>query len=164
MQVSTQTSPSQTSIERSELLEKIQVQRLNLLQLEDLYFKLEPNDRFEKGIQVKEWLARYLDIPVQHMDSTSHKKEMIYPRHLFWWVLRVHFGFKFKEVVAVATVNDHTTILHAVNKISNFYEIEKPYRDRVDLILKMMMDDGILLNLHGLLPSLKLRLQASTEN
>jgi len=63
-------------------------------------------------------VAEFYNIPEKDLISHSRKKELIKPRQIVMYLLREYLKYSFPTIARKLGDRDHTTILHAYNKIN----------------------------------------------
>lgn len=62
-------------------------------------------------------------IPSEIITGKDRQEKHILPRHLYFYLLRKKYGFKYVEIAKIIG-SDHTTVIHAVNKIQAHIDTE----------------------------------------
>lgn len=88
----------------------------------------------KKGIQpqnVVEAIAQYFNISTKELIEKGRKKEIAYARHIAMYLMRSELNASYPSIGALFGGRDHTTALHAFEKIKK--DIEKDEKIREDL-------------------------------
>lgn len=83
--------------------------------------------------RIMEAVANYFYIPVEQMISQNRSKDVAYPRQMAMYMIRQELEYSFPDIAKIFK-RDHTTVMHACNKI----EAErKNSRETEDVIKKL---------------------------
>ncbi|RKY39625.1 MAG: chromosomal replication initiator protein DnaA [Candidatus Omnitrophota bacterium] len=66
---------------------------------------------------VQKVVANYFKISLDKLKSRDRSKNIVYPRQVAMFLMRELTNLSFKEIGSYFTIKDHTTIIHAYNKI-----------------------------------------------
>lgn len=91
----------------------------------------------QKNISHKEIIdivSRHFSQPIDALMGSSRKKEIVLPRQILMYLLRIEMEFSFPQIGQEIGGRDHTTVMHACDKI----ERELEYNDRVKRDLQML--------------------------
>lgn len=94
------------------------------------------NDK-QKNITPKEFLkkiAEFYDITVEQLIGTRRNKELVYPRQVCAYLLREELNYSFPRIGKELGGKDHTTIMHACNKINKEIQINSILKHEVNSI------------------------------
>lgn len=83
--------------------------------------KFEITESFVKHSEakIKEIICEYFNIPVDHLMVKTRRSHIVYPRQMFAYVLREHFGLTWQCIASFCGEFDHSTIIHAHRKIKS---------------------------------------------
>ncbi len=65
-----------------------------------------------------EAVAKFFDIEIKDLTGKSRKKELVFPRQITMYLLREEINFSFPAIGHEIGDRDHTTAIHACNKIN----------------------------------------------
>ena len=68
--------------------------------------------------------------------STSRNANYVYPRHIAMYIMKNKYNLTNKEIGTIFNGRDHSTVMHACNKIADDLKTNKELRNMVDAILK----------------------------
>lgn len=68
--------------------------------------------------------------------STSRNANYVYPRHIAMYIMKNKYNLTNKEIGNIFNGRDHSTVMHACNKIADDLKVNKELRNMVDAILK----------------------------
>ena len=83
--------------------------------------------------RIMEAVANYFYIPVEQMISQNRSKDVAYPRQMAMYMIRPDLEYSFPDIAKIFK-RDHTTVMHACNKIE---EERKNSRETEDVIKKL---------------------------
>ena len=83
--------------------------------------------------RIMEAVANYFYIPVEQMISQHRSKDVAYPRQMAMYMIRQELEYSFPDIAKIFK-RDHTTVMHACNKIE---EERKNSRETEDVIKKL---------------------------
>ena len=83
--------------------------------------------------RIMEAVANYFYIPVEQMISQNRSKDVAYPRQMAMYMIRQELEYSFTDIAKIFK-RDHTTVMHACNKIE---EERKNSRETEDVIKKL---------------------------
>ena len=127
--------------------------RGKLQDVERHYWMIADIGKPELALRVKQWLARYFAVPVEYFDHSSRKADVVYARHLYWWLMRTHFAYTLSDIVCASTVTNHTTIMSGVLSINNQYDTSDAFRLKIETIVSLLIEEGLLTLRYGLIPT-----------
>lgn len=78
--------------------------------------------------QVIETVARYYNISVQEIVSSSRSKELVQPRQVAMYLVRQETDASLPEIGALLGGRDHTTVMHGVERVKERLESEDQLR------------------------------------
>lgn len=71
---------------------------------------------------IQKIVANHFGVKLTELLSTSRQQKFVYPRHLAMYLAREVLGLAHMEIAASFGKKDHTTVLHAIDRISNQLE------------------------------------------
>lgn len=83
--------------------------------------------------RIMEAVANYFYIPVEQMISQNRSKDVAYPRQMAMYMIRQELEYSFPDIAKIFK-RDHTTVMHACNKIE---EERRNSRETEDVIKKL---------------------------
>ncbi len=81
-------------------------------------------------------VSSYYNIPQSHLKGVERTDAIALPRQIAMFLLRKELGIKQEEVAFLLRRKDHTTVIHAVEKISRLIAKDPVFRQDVDNITK----------------------------
>ena len=79
-------------------------------------------------------VARHFDIKISDLKSTNRAKSVSLPRQIAMYLIRKYTRMGFKEIGSYFGGKDHSTILHACNKIQKNMEVDPGLKASVETI------------------------------
>ena len=83
-------------------------------------------------------VAKHYKLKVADLRATTRARSISLPRQIAMYLIRKYTGLGFKEIGHYFGGKDHTTILHACNKIENSLESDASIRQAVEAIQNML--------------------------
>lgn len=83
--------------------------------------------------RIMEAVANYFYIPVEQMVSSNRSKDIAYPRQISMYMIRQELEYSFPDIAKIFK-RDHTTVMHACNKIE---EEKKRSKETEEVIKKL---------------------------
>lgn len=90
-------------------------------------------------------VAKYFDINPKDITGKCRKKELVLPRQIIMYILREECGSSYPNIGEELGGRDHTTAMHAYNKIVKDLKENIKLKQDIDSI-KQLMQDGAPLN------------------
>lgn len=87
-----------------------------------------------RPIKVISTVAKYFDFKNKDLLGTSRKADLVAARHIAMYILRETLGIQHTKVGELMGGRDHTTVLHAVEKIGTEIKINTDTRRKIDAI------------------------------
>ena len=84
--------------------------------------------------QIINTVALYYDLPLEDLFGASREKRLAFPRQIVMYLLREEIKSSYPAIGQELGGRDHTTAMHAYNKISKELEINPRVKQDVDLI------------------------------
>lgn len=91
----------------------------------------------KKGVQhqhIIDIVAEYFNIPVKELIEKGRKKEISYARQIAMYLMRTELNFSYPNIGSQFGGRDHTTALHAFEKVSKDIEKDEKTREDVNLL------------------------------
>lgn len=79
-------------------------------------------------------VSRFYEIPQSEMTGSSRRQPLARQRQVAMYVCREHTGLSLPKIGAAFGGRDHTTVMHAVNKITGLIQTDKTIFDEVSAI------------------------------
>ena len=85
--------------------------------------------------KIAESVAQFYSISMEDLLKQSRKKEFVKPRQIAMFIIRKELDNSFPSIGDFFGGRDHTTVMHAVEKIQNLVNEKTSFKQEVDLIL-----------------------------
>lgn len=84
-------------------------------------------------------VSRYFNVGVTHLTSQSRKLELIHARHVAMYVGKKYTDLSYPQIGAWFD-RDHTTVIHAYEKIDNLVSTNPKIKEHVDSVVAMCIE------------------------
>ena len=85
--------------------------------------------------KIAESVAEFYNISMEDLLKQSRKKEYVKPRQIAMYLIRKELDNSFPSIGDFFGGRDHTTVMHAVDKVNNLITTKDSFKQEVDLIL-----------------------------
>lgn len=95
----------------------------------------------KSGLTPKKIIAKvadYFDISTANLVGISRRKELVVPRQIVMWLMREELKSSYPSIGQELGGRDHTTAIHACNKIENEIKNNSKLKSDVDLIRQQL--------------------------
>ncbi|KXK26984.1 MAG: Chromosomal replication initiator protein DnaA [candidate division WS6 bacterium OLB20] len=79
-------------------------------------------------------VSREFNITVKDLKGPRRTADIAFARQVCMYILREDFGYKLEQVAMYMNRKDHTTVLHAVDKIKSKLMIDDGFKNQVDML------------------------------
>ncbi len=79
-------------------------------------------------------VAKEFEVSTKDILSKTRKAEIAFARQVIMYILREEFGYKLEEIAMLLNRNDHTTVIHAVDKIKSMIALEPGLSEQIEEI------------------------------
>lgn len=79
-------------------------------------------------------VCAYYNIKQAQLRGSSRKREIALTRQIVMYLLRTELGISLDDVAFLVKRKDHTTVMHAVNKIQGLCMKDVEFKKEVDVI------------------------------
>ena len=69
--------------------------------------------------EIKKLVCEKFEIEIEQIEGSSRKKQIALARQVAMYLARKFGNFSFPKIASAFNRDDHTTVMHAVNKIEN---------------------------------------------
>ena len=83
-------------------------------------------------------VSSYYNIPQSHLKGGLRTDSVALPRQIAMYLLRKELGIKYEEVAFLLKRKDHTTVLHAFNKINRLIAKDTVFRQDIENITRSL--------------------------
>jgi chromosomal replication initiator protein len=91
--------------------------------------------RLTSAKKISESVAEFYNISMEDLVKQSRKKEYVKPRQIAMYLIRKELDNSFPSIGDFFGGRDHTTVMHAVDKVENLIKSKESFKQEVDLIL-----------------------------
>lgn len=91
--------------------------------------------RVTSAKKIAELVASFYNITINDLIKQSRKKEYVKPRQIAMYLMRKELDSSFPSIGEFFGGRDHTTVMHAVEKMDNLIKDKENFKQEVDLIL-----------------------------
>lgn len=85
--------------------------------------------------KIAESVAEFYNISLDDLIKQSRKKEFVKPRQIAMYLIRKELDNSFPSIGEFFGGRDHTTVMHAVEKVDNMVKEKDSFKQEVDLIM-----------------------------
>lgn len=85
---------------------------------------------------IKEVIAQQFNVKVEDMESKRRTRSITYPRQIAMYLSRELTDLSLPKIGEEFGGRDHTTVIHAYDKISHDLNSDSDFKDRIDKIIK----------------------------
>jgi len=83
-------------------------------------------------------VCTYYNVKQSHLKSEARNENIVLPRQITMYLLRKELRLKLLETAHILKRKDHTTVLHAENKISSLLMKDQNFKKEVDSIIQTL--------------------------
>jgi chromosomal replication initiator protein len=94
--------------------------------------------RVPSAKKISELVAEFYNITIDDLIKQSRKKEYVKPRQIAMYLIRKELDNSFPSIGSFFGGRDHTTVMHAVEKVENLIKDKEGFKQEVDLILNKL--------------------------
>lgn len=71
-----------------------------------------------RPLEIVRGVSEFFGLPTKQVRGPGRSKTLVTPRHISMYLLRVDYGLPLEEIGGIFSNRDHTTVMHAVDKIT----------------------------------------------
>lgn len=115
-------------------------ENIDLEVVEEFFSNKEKSNKTKKisPTDVIKTVANYYGVKISHLKGPQRKESLVLPRQIAMYLLRKKLGLKLIEVAFELKRKDHTTVLHAEEKISSLIMKNPQFKKEVDDIIQAL--------------------------
>lgn len=83
-------------------------------------------------------VCSFYNLKQSHLKGKSRKSQIALPRQVAMYLLRKELDMNLEEVAFKVNRKDHTTVIHAVDKITEMLIKDASFKEEVDMIIKSL--------------------------
>ena len=91
--------------------------------------------RITSARKIAESVAGFYNITLEDLIKQSRKKEFVKPRQIAMYLIRKELDNSFPAIGEFFGNRDHTTVMHAVDKVESLLSSKGLFKQEVDLIM-----------------------------
>jgi chromosomal replication initiator protein len=95
-----------------------------------------------KPERIIEMVAQYFNVDVKEMQGRSRSQDIVLPRQIAMYIIREQTDTSLVEIGQKLGGRDHTTVMHAIDKIEREYEANNQIRQQVNAIVQILHSDN----------------------
>jgi chromosomal replication initiator protein len=114
---------------------EVAAQALNEIMLNSRRQALKP----ERIIEV---VAQHFNVDIKEMQGRSRSQDIVLPRQVAMYIIREQTDSSLVEIGQKLGGRDHTTVMHAIDKIEHEYEVNNHLRSQVNAIVQYLHSDN----------------------
>lgn len=92
------------------------------------------NQKKVKVPQIIKHVAHNLNVTVKDIKGPRRTKDVAFARQVCMYILREDFGYKLEDVARFLQRKDHTTVIHAVDKIKSKFIVDEGFKSQIEMI------------------------------
>ncbi len=86
-------------------------------------------------------IADFYNIPLKDLIGSSRKKNLVIPRQIAMYIIREETGLSFPSIGQELGGRDHSTVMHAYNKIEEQIKIDEILKQDIELIKQKIYNE-----------------------
>jgi chromosomal replication initiator protein len=90
--------------------------------------------------RIAEVVAEFYNITLEDLIKQSRKKEFVKPRQIAMYLIRKQLDSSFPSIGSFFGGRDHTTVMHAVEKMSDLIKQKESFKQEVDLVMDKLLN------------------------
>jgi chromosomal replication initiator protein len=89
--------------------------------------------------KIAEIVAEFYNIKPEDLIKQSRKKEFVKPRQVAMYIIRTELDTSFPSIGDFFGGRDHTTVMHAVDKIKTLISTKETFKQEIGLIMNKLL-------------------------
>lgn len=89
-------------------------------------------------------VAKEFNLTVKEIKGSRRTEQIAFARQVCMYILREDFGFKLEQVAQQLERKDHTTVMHAIDKIKSKIMIDEGFKNQMELLRENIMKENDL--------------------
>lgn len=81
-------------------------------------------------------VAQEFSVTVKDLKGPRRLKDVVFARQICMYILREEFGYKLKDVSEHLKRRDHTTAIHAIDKVQSMMQSNPTFKEQVDNLVR----------------------------
>jgi chromosomal replication initiator protein len=92
--------------------------------------------------RVVEMVSQFFNTDIKELRGRSRSQDIVLPRQIAMYIIREETDTSLVEIGQELGGRDHTTVMHAINKIENEMETNPQLRQQVTTIIQLLYSEG----------------------
>lgn len=88
-------------------------------------------------------VSKSFNITVKDLKGPRRTQEIALARQVAMYIIRDEFGYKLEDVANFLGRSDHTTVLHAIDKIKSQMSVSEGFKDQIVNIIKQLQENPL---------------------
>ena len=117
-------------------MNQLNKQEINIESVKEILGKI-TKKQSDKGLntkKIKKIISEYFDISLEEIIGTCRRKELVIPRQICMYLMRKELNSSYPNIGQEVGGRDHTTAIHAFNKIKKEINKDEKIKNDIDLI------------------------------
>src|SRR5690606_34264359 len=89
-------------------------------------------------------VAKSFGVTVKDMKGPRRTKELALARQVAMYILREEFNYKLEEIAKYLNRQDHTTVIHAIDKVQSKMMIQEAFNRQVSQLITTINDSAAM--------------------
>jgi chromosomal replication initiator protein len=90
--------------------------------------------------QILKTISKEFNISVKDLKGPRRTADVAFARQVCMYFLREEFGYKLEQVARILERQDHTTVMHAVDKVKSKLMLDEGFKNQIDLIKENILN------------------------
>jgi chromosomal replication initiator protein len=90
--------------------------------------------------QILKVISKEFNVTVKELKGPRRTADLAFARQVCMYFLREEFGYKLEQVAKIMERQDHTTVMHAVDKIKSKMMVEEGFKNQLDMIKEAILN------------------------
>jgi chromosomal replication initiator protein len=92
-----------------------------------------------KASEIIKIICDHYEVKLSDIKGSGRTANLNHPRQICMYILNKEFGFKLEEIARQLGRKDHTTVMHAKNKIQEKIEKEPEFSKEIEILIKKIL-------------------------
>ena len=90
--------------------------------------------------QILKTISKEFNVSVKDLKGPRRTADVAFARQVCMYFLREEFGYKLEQVARILERQDHTTVMHAVDKVKSKLMLDEGFKNQIDLIKESILN------------------------
>ncbi|MCS7317802.1 MAG: hypothetical protein NZZ41_05795, partial [Candidatus Dojkabacteria bacterium] len=91
-------------------------------------------------------VAKYFNVTVKEIKGPRRTKDLVLARQVCMYILREEFHYKLEEIAKILCREDHTTVIHGIDKIRHKIMLNDGFNSQVSKIITEIHNSSDILD------------------